>query len=224
MAQKQKGAFRIRSVREILLGRENKLLQLFSKAHRKFFSLALILAIFDMTAYWFTYSWMPSYLHTEREFSLTKSALWMLVTQSGGFLGYALFGFVSDRWGRRPAYSLYSFIMAAGLLMITIFWSTVVAYPAVILGFMFMVGFGTGMFGGYGALFSELFPTSIRSTAMGTAFNLARGIQFVTPVIISVIAVHYGLSGGISLAALFAILTGLWIWIFPETKGKKLEE
>ena len=58
---------------------------------------------------------------------------------------------------------------------------------------------------------------------MGSAFNLARGIQFFTPVIIAVIAQRYGLSGGISLAALFAILTGLWIWTFPETRGKTLE-
>ncbi|MFH1160759.1 MAG: MFS transporter [bacterium] len=224
LAQKQQASAKIKSLRDMLTGKESKLARLFSRAHRKYFLLALVLAIFDMSAYWFTYSWMPSYLHTERAFSLTKSALWMLVTQTGGFLGYALFGFIADRWGRRPAYSIYSFIMAAGLLMITIFWSTVVAYPPVILGFMFMVGFGTGMFGGYGALFSELFPTSIRSTAMGTAFNLARGIQFVTPVIISIIAVHYGLGGGISLAALFAVLTGIWIWTFPETRGRKLEE
>jgi hypothetical protein len=87
---------------------------------------------------------------------------------------------------------------------------------------MFLVGFGTGMFGGFGSLFSELFPTSIRNTAMGSAFNLARGIQFFTPVAISLIATSYGLSGGISLAALFAILTGIWIWTFPETKGKLL--
>jgi hypothetical protein len=58
---------------------------------------------------------------------------------------------------------------------------------------------------------------------MGSAFNLARGIQFLTPVIIATIAVHYGLGGGISLAALFAILTGTWIWVFPETKGRKIE-
>jgi len=78
------------------------------------------------------------------------------------------------------------------------------------------------MFGGYGPLFSELFPTKIRSTAMGTAFNLARGIQFFTPVIISIVAVNYGLGSGISIAALFALLTGAWIWTFPETKGRKL--
>lgn len=196
--------------------------ELLSHKYRKFFILALVLAIFDMTAYWLTYSWMPGYLHHERNFTMTKSALWVLVTQSGGFLGYFFFGFVADCLGRRPAYSIYSVIMATGLLMITVFWENIEMYPSIILGFMFLVGFGTGMFGGYGSLFSELFPTHIRSTAMGTAFNLARGIQFLTPVIISTIAVHYGLGGGIALASLFALLTGIWIWTFPETKGKKL--
>ena len=197
-------------------------LLLFSAENRKYFILGLVLAIFDMSAYWLTYSWMPGYLHIERNFSLTKSALWILVTQTGGFLGYLFFGFVADRLGRRPAYSLYSVVMALGLVMVTIFWSDIAMYPPIILGFMFMVGFGTGMFGGFGSLFSELFPTSVRNTAMGSAFNLARGIQFLTPVIISIIAVRFGLGGGISLAALFALLTGAWIWTFPETRGKKL--
>jgi len=195
---------------------------LFSKTYRKLFILSLILAIFDMSAYWFTYSWLPGYLHQQRHFTLTKSAAWILVTQTGGFLGYFTFGFVADKMGRRPAYSIYSFIMAAGLVMITLMWDTISIFPSVILAFMFLVGFGTGMFGGYGPLFSELFPTKIRSTAMGSAFNLARGIQFFTPVIIVIIAEQYGLAGGISLAALFALLTGAWIWTFPETKGKKL--
>ncbi|MCK9617223.1 MAG: MFS transporter [Lentimicrobiaceae bacterium] len=201
---------------------KNKISELLSPAYRKIFILALVLAIFDMTAYWLTYSWMPGYLHHERNFTMTKSAIWILVTQSGGFVGYFFFGFIADRLGRRPAYSIYSVIMAAGLLMITVFWKNIEMYPSIILGFMFLVGFGTGMFGGYGSLFAELFPTHIRSTAMGTAFNLARGIQFFTPVIIATIAIRYGLGGGIALASLFALLTGIWIWTFPETKGKKL--
>jgi MFS family permease len=191
--------------------------------HRKYFLLALVLAIFDMSAYWFTYSWLPGYLHQERQFSMVKSAIWVLVTQAGGFLGYFTFGFVADSLGRRPAYSIYSLIMAGGLAMITLFWDLIAAQPAVILVFMFLVGFGTGMFGGYGPLFAELFPTSIRNTAMGSAFNLARGVQFFTPVAIAVIAQSYGLAGGIFVAALFALLTGAWIWTFPETKGRTLE-
>ena len=202
---------------------QSKFLQLFSPMHRNMFSKSLILAIFDMSAYWFTYSWLPGYLHQQRQFTMAKSAVWMLVTQAGGLMGYLSFGIMADKIGRRPAYSIYSVIMAIGLIMITVMWDTVVVYPAIALAFMLLVGFGTGMFSGYGPLFAELFPTSIRNTAMGSAFNLARGIQFFTPVAIAMIAERYGLSGGISLAALFALLTGAWIWVFPETKGRKLE-
>jgi MFS family permease len=202
---------------------KSKISVLFSDAYRKVFLLSLVLAIFDMSAYWFTYSWMPGYLHEQREFSMAKSAAWILITQSGGFAGYFTFGYAADRIGRRPAYSIYSFIMAAGLVMITLLWNLIVVYNWLILFCMFTVGFGTGMFGGYGPLFSELFPTEIRNTAMGTAFNIARGIQFLTPVIIAWIAKDYGLSGGIFIASIFAVLTGLWIWTFPETKGKVLE-
>ena len=194
-----------------------------SGTYRMLFVQCLILAIFDMSAYWFTYSWLPGYLHEQREFSMAKSAVWMLVTQTGGFFGYFTFGFVADWLGRRPAYSIYSVLMAVGLVMITILWEKIVVFPPAILGCMFLVGLGTGMFGGYGPLFAELFPTAIRNTAMGSAFNLARGVQFFTPVIIAKIAEQYGLGGGISLAALFALLTGAWIWTFPETKGRKLE-
>lgn len=197
---------------------------LFKKEYRKTFLLALILAIFGMSTYWFTYSWMPDYLYAERHFSLAKSAQWVIITQIGGFLGYLSFGFVADRIGRRPAYTIYSVLMALGLVMITQFWNVIVAYPIIILSFMFLVGFGTGFFGGYGALFSELFPTNIRNTATGSAFNLARGIQFFTPVIIALIATKYSLGAGIFLAAIFALLTGVWIWTLPETKGLKIEE
>ena len=200
-----------------------KFFLLFRKPYRPLFLKCLILAVFDMSAYWFTYSWLPGYLHQQRQFSLAKSAVWMLVTQFGGVLGYLTFGFNADKFGRRPAYSVYSLIMAVGLVMITLLWNSIVIYPSLILSCMFLVGFGTGMFSGYGPLFSELFPTSIRNTAMGSAFNLARGVQFFTPVIIAAIGETYGLSGGISLAALFAILTGIWIWTFPETKGQKIE-
>lgn len=214
---------KIQAVNHKVISYKSKLALLFGSQYRKIFILSLVLAIFDMSAYWFTYSWMPGYLHEQRSFSMAKSALWMLITQSGGFIGYFTFGYVADKLGRRPAYSIYSFIMAAGLVFVTLLWDLIIAYNWVILFCMFTVGFGTGMFGGYGPLFSELYPTKIRNTAMGTAFNVARGVQFLTPVIIAWIAKDHGLSGGIFIASIFALLTGLWIWTFPETKGRVLE-
>jgi MFS family permease len=178
---------------------KSKVAILLSPAHRKVFVFSLILATFDMSAYWFTYSWLPSYLSEERHFSITKSAAWILVTQCGGFLGYCSFRVLRHHYGRRLVASIRcSWRLTA---MVTLFWGSIVATPSLILFFMFLVGFGTGMFGGYGPLFAELFPTAIRNTAMGAAFNLARGVQFFTPIVITLMAARYGLGGGISLAA-----------------------
>jgi MFS family permease len=198
------------------------------KSIRRLFLLGLFLAVTDMSAYWFTYSWMPKYLYDKLHFSLAKSGIWMLVTQAGGLLGYLSFGIVADWKGRRIAYTIYSFIWAVGLLSVTWFWGGIVAMPALTLFFMFLVGIGTGNFSGYGPIFSELFPTRIRNTAMGTAFNLARGIQFFTPLIITWVAAsslfgaQHGLGAGISIGAFFALFTGLWVWTLPETRGTQI--
>jgi MFS family permease len=182
-----------------------------------------VLALTDMSAYWFTYTWLPTYLYEQLGFSLARSGLWMLVTQVGGFCGYVSFGFIADWRGRRKAYTLFSVIWAVGLLLITWFWGWIAAaYQWLTLLCMFLVGYGTGNFSGYGPIFSEIFPTRIRNTAMGSAFNVARGVQFFTPLIITWVARSYGLAGGISLAAFFALFTGAWVWTLPETKGRRI--
>lgn len=198
--------------------------QLLAKEHRKIFLISLVLCIFGMSAYWFTYSWLPTYLEQERGLALISTTFGIILIQSGDFIGYTTFGFVAEKLGRRPAFTIYSFIMALSISMITIFWNQIDKIPDLILVFMFLTGFGTGFFGGFGALFSELFPTKIRNTAVGTVFNLARGIQFVTPVMITLIATYFDLSYGISIAAIFALLVGIWIWVFPETKGTIINE
>jgi MFS family permease len=191
-------------------------------ALRRVFTLGLVLAITDMSAYWFTYTWLPKYLYDMLGFSMARSGIWMLVTQAGGLLGYLTFGVVADWRGRRIAYSGFSVVWAVGLLAITWFWNSIAVWPALTLVFMFLVGFGTGNFSGYGPIFSEIFPTKVRSTAMGTAFNLARGVQFLTPLVITQVATQYGLGGGISLAAFFALFTGAWVWLLPETRGTRI--
>ena len=198
--------------------------ELISIEHRKIFLISLILCIFGMSAYWFTYSWLPTYLADERGFALIGSAIGVIIIQLGAFVGYTSFGYVAERLGRRPAFAIYSFIMAISIAMITVCWNLIVAIPDLLNIFMFLTGFGTGFFGGFGPLFSELFPTKIRNTGVGTVFNLARGIQFITPIIITLVATYFDLSYGIAIAAIFAFLVGVWIWVFPETKGTVLNE
>ena len=198
--------------------------QLVTKEHRKIFLISLILCLFGMSAYWYTYSWLPTYLTKERGLAAVGTTLGIILIQSGDFLGYTSFGFVAEKLGRRPAFTIYSFIMGISISMITLCWNQIEAVPDLIFVFMFLTGFGTGFFGGFGALFSELFPTKIRNTAVGTVFNLARGAQFVTPVIITLVATYFDLSYGIAIASIFAILCGIWIWTFPETKGTVINE
>ena len=198
--------------------------QLLTKEHRKIFLISLVLCIFGMSAYLFTYSWLPTYLSQERGLAIVGSTFGIILIQCGDFTGYTTFGFVAEKIGRRPAFTIYSFTMALGIAMITLCWNQVQQIPDLIFVFMFLTGFGTGYFGGFGSLFSELFPTKIRNTAVGTVFNLARGAQFVTPVIITLVATYFDLSYGIAIAAVFAFLVGIWIWVFPETKGTCLNE
>ena len=198
--------------------------ELISREHRKIFLISLVLCIFGMSAYWYTYSWLPTYLEQERGLALLSTTFGVILIQCGDFTGYTTFGFVAEKLGRRPAFTIYSFIMALGISMITIFWNQIEHVHDLLYVFMFLTGFGTGFFGGFGSLFSELFPTKIRNTAVGTVFNLARGAQFITPVIITTVASYFDLSYGIAIAALFALLVGIWIWVFPETKGTVLND
>ena len=198
--------------------------QVISQEHRKLFFLSLILCIFGMSAYWYTYSWLPTYLADERGLTIVGSTFGVIIIQCGDLLGYTTFGFVSEKIGRRLAFTVYSFIMGISIFMITLCWNFITSFHHIVFIFLVLTGFGTGFFGGFGALFSELFPTQIRNTAVGTIFNLSRGVQFITPLMITLVASYYDLSYGIAIAAIFAILVGLWIWTLPETKGTVINE
>jgi MFS family permease len=204
-------------------GRESpSLLRLLAPGMRRRCFLAFGLAVLNMSSYWFTYTWLPTYLIEERGLTIAGSGVKMLVVVVGELLGYASFGVVSDRLGRKPAFSLYATIMAAGLVSITLLWPRIVGWPPLLLFCLGLVGFGTGTWSNFGPMFAELFPTSLRTTATGAVYNGARGVQFLTPLAVAVMARHYGLSGGIALAAGFALGAAAWVWLLPETRGRAI--
>src|SRR5437879_4731901 len=62
------------------------------------------------------------------------------------------------------------------------------SWPPLLLLCLGLVGFGTGTWSNFGPMFAELFPTRLRTTAVGSVFNAARGVQFVAPLVVAAMA------------------------------------
>jgi len=175
-----------------------------------------------MFAWWGLFSWIPSYLTRPvadggAGLSLMRSSVWIALMQVGMWLGYVSFGFVADRVGRKPAYVTY--VLAAAAL--------VPVYANAGESGLLIVGpclafFGTGYFSGFGAVTSELFPTSVRATAQGLTYNIGRLFSALAPFIVGSLAITHGLGAAfLTAGAAFLVAAVLWIWI-PETRGRAL--
>jgi MFS family permease len=170
-----------------------------------------LLGVFKLGTYWTCYIWFPKFLTTEMHQPVGRSALWILTAQLGQFLGMLGFGLVSDRWGRRVAYTVYSLLTAASLYPLAFHWRE-----------LFALGLGSGCTAGFGALLAELFPTEVRNFAMGTAYNCARGVQFFAPILVSAMVLRWGVAGGLSVPLILALATATWVWTLPETRARDL--
>jgi MFS family permease len=198
--------------------------EMFSPQYVKRTLLATLLASSVLVAYWGVTSWLPAFLATPIEkggagLTVTKSAAWLIVLQIGAFLGYVSFGWIADKIGRRPAFTLF---MIAATAVVPIF-----AFYARNAMTLLLVGplvgyFAHGYFSLFGAMLAELFPTRIRASAQGFCYNAGRLVSAAAPYVIGVAATKHGLGFAIAADALFFALGAILIWLLPETKGTEL--
>lgn len=195
------------------------LVEVFKAGIGRRFVLAWVLTVFKMGTYWTCYIWLPSFLLNEMGQRIGKSMIWVLTAQVGQFVGMLLFGNLADRAGRRPAFCLYSLLTASALAMLAFNWRWLTVHPPLFWLTMLVLGFGSGCTAGFGALLAELFPTEIRSAAMGATYNLARSVQLLAPVVVAAMKLRYGLPGGLAVPMVLALATASWVWMLPETRG-----
>jgi MFS family permease len=181
-----------------------------------------ILGVFKLGTYWSCYVWLPKFLQDQMQQPVGRSALWILTSQLGQFLGMLAFGLVADKFGRRRAFTAYSLLTAAALYPLAFHWRQLLAQPIWFWASLFALGLGSGCTAGFGALLAELFPTQIRNFAMGIAYNCARGVQFLAPIVVGRFVAAYGLAGGLSVPLVLSLATAMWVWTLPETRSRDL--
>jgi MFS family permease len=185
--------------------------------------LATTMNAFAMFGYWGLFIWVPGYLSLPveqggRGLSLTKTTTFFLVLCGGKWLGYALFGFFADAYGRKRPYFTYLLIAA---LLVPIYGLVRTPFWLLVLGPL--VGFfGIGFFSGFAAIASEIFPGDIRATAMGLSYNVGRGVSAVAPFTVGALAVHYGIGPAFVLQAGAYLIAAVLSLLLPETRGQQL--
>ena len=176
-----------------------------------------------MFAWWGLNLWVPSYLSLPAaQGGIGLSTEWMaffvVAMQVGMWFGYVTFGFISDAFGRKPTYVTYLVVAA---VLVWLYGAT--REPMVLLALgPFVAFFGTGYFSGFGAVASEIFPTSIRATALGVTYNSGRLLSAVAPYVIGSLAQREGFGLAFTVTSIaFLIAAAFWIGI-PETRGRKM--
>ena len=173
--------------------------------------------------WWGLNSWVPSYLALGPErggigLSSSVMSMFVILMQTGMWLGYVSFGYIADAIGRKKTY--VTFVLAASLLLPLYGF---LKMPALLLVLGPLVAFfGTGYYSGFGAVIVELYPTSVRATAAGVCYNTGRIASAAAPFVVGSLAASRGFFAAFAVAGVAFLLAAImWIWI-PETRNAEL--
>jgi MFS family permease len=204
---------------------ESSFKRLFSPEFIKPTFVLLFVNFFGMFGWWGLFTWAPAFLSLPesqggRGFGLAGTTTMLVVQQLVGmFPGYASFGWVADKLGRRKSFVLYLVIAA----VLTPIYAMVRGTALILLLGIVVAFFGTGFFSGSSITGSEIFPTTLRARALGFTYPGARMLSSVAPFAIGWIWQTKGLTAAFFLCGASFLLAAIVATQLPETRGKTLE-
>ncbi|MGC4073284.1 MAG: MFS transporter [Nibricoccus sp.] len=173
---------------------------------------------------WGTVQWLP--LWADQLTGGTQphaKAVTQILSAFGAVTG-SLLGAWLGKLGRRPAYFL---ICLTSLIACSYLFRGIHTYGDAFLVMTFIAGLTTASFYGWAPLYlPELFPTRMRATGQGFAYNAGRVFAAVGTLQMSALMAHFDGSfarTGAVVALIYA-LGLIAIWFAPETKGRPLPE
>lgn len=172
-------------------------------------------------AYYGVASFLPTYL-VHHGSTITGASTWLIFTAIAGAVGCAVGAVLSDRVGRRFTLSVLAGSACLGGIWLGLSWDSLLTGGRWILVPFFILFAGSNGAAVFGVLFSELFPSEIRATAVSSALQIGRGLSFFPPLIAAALLPTLGYQPIVFLSAgLFGVLA-LIAWLFPETSGQSM--
>lgn len=180
-------------------------------------ALASLLAVGAQSGYYAVFTWLPTYLHAQRHLPAVSAGSFLYFVIGGAFAGYISAGYINDAIGRRATFALFAIcsaiIVPVYLQFVKAGWQLYVAGP--LLGY-----FASGIFSGFGAFLSELFPGSVRASAQGFCYNVGRGVAGFAPALIGALSAQQNIGAAMTIVAVCAYgLVVIAAAALPETKG-----
>jgi MFS family permease len=212
--------FRNSGAARLAPGSLRRALEIFSPQMLRITLMAALLAVGVQGGYYAITTWLPLLLQTGQGLSVLHTGGYLSMVIVGSFLGYLTAAWLADVLGRRRTLILFAALSFVTVLTYT---SLLAGHSAVfVLGFP-LGFFSSGSFSPIGAFLTELFPTSMRGSGQGFAYNLGRGIGALLPALVGYLGAKLSLGGAIAWFAGGAyLLMILGVLGLPETRGREL--
>ena len=181
--------------------------------------LCTILASLGMIGYWAIQSWVPTYLAMPvaaggRGLNLMRTTMWIVTIPLGGIVGHIAFGFIAEKVGLKITFVLY--LLLAAIVMPLYFTARDVN---VLLYLGPIIGVACAYYAGFAAYFPAMFPTRVRGTGQGVAYNVGRAISGLTPAAVGGIAMKVGMGNALLMATGIFVVAALFvIFAMPNLK------
>ena len=206
-------------------GQSKPLREIFSGRLWRHTVLAILFSSVALIVTWGIVQWIPLWADqmTGGKKPEVKAYI-QAVSAVGAIIGCLIAPFVGAKFGRRP---VYFGLCLGSLIVCSILFR---AYREYSLSFLLMVGvvgaFTAAFYGWLPQYLPELFPTRVRATGQGVAFNTGRILAAIGAWNMGAVMAFFDQSYAKAGASIvFVYLVGMaLIWLAPETKDKPLPE